>query len=92
MEVLLDGSLMESRDAVHDLLAEKLNLPPYYGRNLDALYDVLSAFPEDMKITLVHGDIMCQTLGKYADALIKTFLDASHENSKIDFSLSNEII
>ena len=27
---------------LHDLLEQTLSLPPYYGRNLDALYDVLT--------------------------------------------------
>lgn len=92
MEVLLDGRFMVSRDGVHDQLTEKLSLPSCYGRNLDALYDVLSAYPEDLKVTLINGDIMCEVLGKYASALIRTFLDASRENPKIDFFLSNENI
>ena len=42
MEVILDGELMTDRPTVHDLLSEKLAFPEYYGRNLDALYDLLS--------------------------------------------------
>lgn len=90
MEVLLDGRLMVSRDTVHDQLAEKLSFPSYYGRNLDALYDVLSTYPEDIKVTLVNGDIMCEALGKYAAAMIGTFLGASRENQKVEFFISNE--
>ena len=37
--VVVDGGLMTSREAAHDLLAARLGLPEYYGRNLDALYD-----------------------------------------------------
>ena len=38
--VVVDGGLMTSREAAHDLLAARLGLPEYYGRNLDALYDL----------------------------------------------------
>ena len=40
--VILEGSRMIDRVAVHNHLAERLQLPSYYGRNLDALYDVLT--------------------------------------------------
>ena len=36
----LDGNLIKQRG--HDYLAEALNLPDYYGKNLDALYDCLT--------------------------------------------------
>lgn len=91
MEVLLDGRLMVSREAFHDLLKEKLNLPDYYGRNLDALYDMLSESSCDLDITIVHADVMLENLGKYGFAVMKTFTDASCAFPKVDFSVSNEI-
>ena len=92
MEVALDGRLMVSREALHDQLQEKLNLPAYYGRNLDALYDVLSEFPGKLEITLVHADEMLVRLGSYGNAFIKTLWDASCAFPNVDLSISNEII
>ena len=92
MEVLLDGRDMVSREAVHDLLTAKLKMPDYYGRNLDALYDALGAYPEHVAITLVHAEAALSNLGNYAKSLIKTFEDASAAFSCIDFFISNEII
>lgn len=92
MNVLLDGRLMVSREAVHDLLTEKLQLPAYYGRNLDALYDVLSERLHDLDITMVYADVMLDNLGKYGAALMKTLEDASRDCSHVVFSVSNEII
>lgn len=92
MEVLLDGRLMISREALHDLLQNELNLPGYYGRNLDALYDVLSEYPQKLEITLIHTDEMLSNLGKYGNAFIKTLWDVSSEYHNVDLSISNEII
>lgn len=41
-EYVLDGDRMQDREAMHDELAARLPLPAYYGRNLDALWDVLT--------------------------------------------------
>ena len=42
MNVVLDGRGMTDRKVVHDELKKQLMLPDYYGRNLDALFDVLT--------------------------------------------------
>ena len=38
----IDLSKMDSREAIHDYFEKMLELPDYYGRNLDALHDVIS--------------------------------------------------
>ena len=44
-EVLIRGIDFESTDEIHEYIAEELMFPSYYGRNLDALYDVLTGLP-----------------------------------------------
>ena len=80
MEILLDGRLMTGREAVHDLLAEKLNFPSYYGRNLDALYDLLTQQCSDLKITVADISVIRENLGIYATALFSTMEDAAAYN------------
>ncbi len=92
MEIILDGRSMTDRELTHDLLAEKLPLPGYYGRNLDALFDLLTDCAEDIEITIVHGDEMLCHLGSYGQALLDTLWEAARENAKINISISNEII
>ena len=41
MLVLCDFARLGTPDAVYDYLSEELQLPPYFGRNLDALHDCL---------------------------------------------------
>ncbi|XVV39309.1 barstar family protein [Streptomyces sp. CA-100214] len=42
MRVTIDGSLIQSESDLHDALARELDFGPFYGRNLDALWDRLS--------------------------------------------------
>ena len=42
MNVSIDGASVRSEADFHAVLVEKLGLPSHYGRNLDAMWDVLS--------------------------------------------------
>ena len=44
-ELLLDAETLYTRDQAHDALAKVFGFPADYGRNLDALYDLLTAYP-----------------------------------------------
>lgn len=41
-KVILDLRGLESRRELHTYIAEKMDFPEYYGKNLDALYDCLT--------------------------------------------------
>ena len=45
-KILLDLSPIQSREQLHDYLARTMDFPDYYGRNLDALYDMLTDIME----------------------------------------------
>ena len=80
MEIILDGALITDRTALHDLLAEKFAFPAYYGRNLDALYDLLSAYPEHVSVTVIHTERLLENLGRYGKSVIQTLQDVSRDN------------
>ena len=44
-ELLLDAETLYTREQLHDVLAKVCGFPSDYGRNLDALYDLLTAYP-----------------------------------------------
>lgn len=46
IDLTLDSRDLPTREALHDALARGLSLPPWYGRNLDALFDCLTSLPE----------------------------------------------
>ena len=90
MEIILDGALMTDRAALHDLLAEKFAFPDYYGRNLDALYDLLSAYPQQVSVTLIHANLLLKHLGRYGKSVIQTLNDASRDNVRLTISIFDE--
>ncbi|MBQ1781286.1 MAG: barstar family protein [Methanobrevibacter sp.] len=72
----LDGKLIKKQG--HDYLKEALNLPDYYGKNLDALYDCLTEI--ECEIELVNAD-------EVESDIIETFTDASRENDFLKFKI-----
>ena len=70
----LDGELIK-KDG-HDYLAEALNFPDYYGKNLDALYDCLTEI--DCEIELINASAVDKDI-------IDTFKDAASENEFLKF-------
>lgn len=91
METLvLDGEKMLNRREAHDHLTERLALPDYYGRNLDALYDLLTEREGPTQIVIEHGNTLLSWLGDYGQALIQTMLDAERANPDLEVLFSEE--
>ena len=74
IEITLDGAM--GMDVIHDRLAETLHFPAYYGRNLDALYDILTGLPHlgrSFVISLPEADAPCRN---YAERIFAVFQEA----------------
>jgi ribonuclease inhibitor len=78
---------MIDRVAVHNHLSERLQLPSYYGRNLDALYDVLTEIGDDTEIVLENPAAVAEQLGKYGEALLSTMQEAAESNAHLTITL-----
>lgn len=83
MRVVLDGARILDRETLHDTLSEELELPEWYGRNLDALRDCLADRREDTVIEFRHQRELETVLGGYAEALFEMLRDVAVENSHI---------
>ena len=53
-KAVFDVRQWDSRETAYREIAETLEFPDWFGYNLDALYDLLSA--DDYAITLTHTD------------------------------------
>ncbi|MEE8886179.1 MAG: barstar family protein [Eubacteriales bacterium] len=51
-KVILDLRNVHSREAVQELIMQKLQFPDYYGKNLDALHDCLTDLDEDIVLVV----------------------------------------
>lgn len=88
--VILDGELMTSREIAHTYLAAKLDFPSYYGKNLDALWDILSTVSEPIQIKLINGEKLKDYLGDYGKILLDILIEATIANEKIVLNIIAE--
>lgn len=89
MEIRLDGRRMNTREIAHQYIKWKLNLPEYYGKNLDALWDMLSTYSDPIEICFLNEDSLIDQLGDYGEAIIEVFQDAQIENKNIRFTIED---
>ncbi len=80
VDMVLDGAAVADRAQLHEILARELPLPPWYGKNLDALFDCLTDLREETVIRLLHPAALSAALGPYAAALERVLRRAQEEN------------
>ena len=78
--IFLDAAAMTDRAAAHACLAGRLGLPAYYGRNLDALFDLLSTREGETRLVVQNTPLLTENLGPYGRALLDVLEDAAAEN------------
>ena len=83
MNVIVDGALILNREMLHDTLATGLCLPPWYGRNLDALYDCLTDVREETVVILRDRTALEEHLGGYGCSFLRLLEEVSRENPHI---------
>ena len=66
-EIIIEGALIDSREELHRLFKEALGLSNHYGKNLDALWDMLTG-EIDLPIRIIWRDfnITEKNIGTYA--------------------------
>lgn len=80
--IKLDISNISTIRALHIYLAYQLDLPAHYGRNLDALHDVLGEESEDMRLMLL-GEPASEEMAAYLPRLVRVLEDS--ENAHVHF-------
>lgn len=80
MTVILDFAAIETREMLHTRLAELLEFPEYYGRNLSALYDLLTERGEETELVLRNRAALGENLGGYGATCLEVLFNAAREN------------
>ena len=83
--VQLSAAGWDTPEKAHGDLAKALDFPSFYGKNLDALHDCLTALPETQLVIedcAVPGEKMEKWPG-----FLSVFFDAAAENPRLEIKL-----
>ena len=80
-KIILDIRGYDDIEAIHRYIEELFEFPSYYGRNLDALYDMLTDISKHTCVLLIVENNF--QIREYVEKLIDTFEDAEIENTKL---------
>ena len=87
--IVIDFSKCKYPMDLHNEIREKLELPEWYGDNLDALWDMLTGFIETpIEITVIYKpeNKAAENLKENVLKVIETFKEAAQEDDEIKFS------
>jgi ribonuclease inhibitor len=71
MRIEIDGRTINSEHDFHRAVVEKMDVGPYYGHNLDALWDRLSTDVERPVLLIwLHAEASKQNLGEDFDRIV----------------------
>lgn len=90
MHIQIDLSDVRSKEAFHDRMQEELDCPPYYGRNLDALYDVLTDYCEPVELDFVDFELFTHDLPGYGSAVKELLLEVMAANPMVQIFFDGE--
>ena len=80
----IDAAALTGVGQVHDRLSADLGFPDYYGRNLDALWDVLTGDLEGPAMIEIEAAAAGRArLGPDFDRLLEVLKDAATENAAL---------
>ena len=82
-KLFLNARRMTTRESAHEHLKERLRLPEWYGKNLDALHDCLGEINEPTRIILRFSPVLEQALGEYGLSILRVLQQATEENWNI---------
>jgi len=88
-EYIIDLTDVYNADELQNIIEEVLPVPGYYGRNLDALFDVLTEEADGWDITFKGCSDAEVTMGKYMRKLRQLCEDAQNMNDRLRVSFED---
>ena len=87
---VLDFSNCKYLGEVHELIKKELELPEFYGCNLDALWDAVTGLmyvPANIKIIFKPETAAAQKLADEIEKIISVFKEAEQEYNEIKLAI-----
>ena len=79
-KIVVDITMLDTKDKIHDFFFAELGCPRWYGRNLDALYDELTSVCEELCIECCGEE---KNLPVCTKGMLDVLYDAAKENAYI---------
>ena len=83
--VTIDARGAQTIAGLQSRIHEAFGFPEYYGRNLDALHDMLCAEDRHTLIELLADERPCDALAAYLPRVIQVIADAAARNDRVEF-------
>ena len=81
-QITINCAAIGTMAELHEILARELDFPDWYGRNLDALHDVLTSITGTIR--LEGWQEARATLGRYGELASRVIAESALENEKLD--------
>lgn len=88
-QIRLDPELLCDRDAMASFMKRELDLPVWFGGNLDALSDVLSEVTEETVFEVDIRSVEVFSAEGYPGRVLKVISDAAKENPHLHLYLTD---
>jgi len=86
MKIVIDVNDFTTEKEMHNVLTEKLNFGPYYGKNLYALRDFVSDIERPIELVWMNSDVSASNLGSVFDYIVKIFKDAEQHDKDSEYN------
>lgn len=86
-KIIIDFSDCLYLDSIHNEIKKKLDLPDWYGKNSDALWDSLTGIietPVEIEIIFKPETKAAQKMKPYVNQIVSVFKDAEKEYGEIE--------
>lgn len=85
-KIILNGNDLVDRAKAHEYLKEMLELPEYYGKNLDALYDCLTEM-EETEVLIELTEEVSNLQPGFLKGVLRVFKEAAEENKNLKVNI-----
>ena len=88
-KIVIDGSLITTKEEFYDFMRVSLGSDILIGSNLDALHDALTTVSYSAEFIVEGRDLLEHNLGSFWDKVCEVFNDALDENYNISLSFNS---
>ena len=88
-KIVIDGSLITTKEEFYDFMRLSLGSDILIGSNLDALHDALTTVSYSAEFIVEGRDLLEHNLGSFWDKVCEVFSDSLDENYNISLSFDS---